>query len=165
MGINRLTTYVIELVLADRAKRRNNQKHYLNYNKPIRVVIDGNNLRKRLYFAIIEKHGVLLPSEKIREYIHQYFEDLEANGIEVGYICFDSVKENDKLPIYKKREERKLKATKRLYADVKTRDLDGYLLDPLFFRLFWEECIAVVGEENIISGGKNADKYVRLCIL
>ena len=160
-----MTSYIIGLVLADRAKRRNHQKHYFNYNKPLRVVIDGNNLRKRLYFAIIEKHGVLLPSEKIREFIHQYFEDLKVNGIEVVYICFDSVKESDKLPTYKMREKRKLEATKRLYADVETRDLDGYPLDPFFFRLFWEECIAVVGKDNIVSGGRNADKYVGLCVL
>lgn len=158
MGINHLTRYICQIINADRERRNQGGKTYFNYTKPLDVVIDGNNLRKRLYFAIIEKHGVLLPSGKIREFIHQYFEDLNAIGIKVKCICFDSIKENDKLPTYIIREKRKMEARKRLYADVETHDLDGYHLDPLFFHLFWEECIAVVGQKNIITGGRCTDK-------
>ena len=158
MGIKNLTTYIVQIIKEDRERRRNNATHYLNYNRPLCVVIDGNNLRKRLYYAILQRYGVFLSSSQIRGFIQQYFLDIKASGIEVKYICFDSIKEINKLKTYIKRENRKLEVRKRLYADVETHDLDGYHLDPLFFRIFFEECVNVVGEDGIFPTGRDADK-------
>ena len=111
----------------------------------IRVVVDGSNLRKMVFYHLLQKHHYeqAVTYEAVEWAIGSLFSYLEANNVEVVYIAFDSVKWEERAHLYPERERNKIKARRNRASYIRygrksyLYDLD---LDPMYIRMFYE-CI------------------------
>lgn len=132
-------------------------------NTRIRVVVDGSNLRKMVFYQLLQKHHYeqAITYESVKWAINSLFSYLEVNNIEVAYIAFDSVKWEERAHLYPERERNKIKARRNRASYIRygkksyLYDLD---LDPVYIRMFYECIRKQVPHAPFRIFGRNPDQ-------
>lgn len=128
------------------------------------AVLDGDNFIVAAHMNLLHKRiEVAITYSSIRRYVQRFFDTLASHNIRITHVCFDGLKEPNKLKEYERRHRQKTKNRGAMYrwefGEESSKKVKVY---PMLWTTHWMflECIAeIIGRENVHVGGKSTDVY------
>ena len=130
--------------------------------EPVTAVLDGNNFIIAAHMNLLHrKIEVAITYISIQHYVQRFFNKLASNNIHITHVCFDGLKEPNKLKEYEKRHREKTKNRGAMYrwefGEESSKKVKVY---PMLWSTHWmflQSIAEIIGRENVHVGGKITD--------